>query len=84
MRERRGVVETTLCVCKGIVYKEFLSQEGLSEGLLALAITKCPRITLIAGDWALRKAAKEENVSVTCTIGILDLLYGGVYNWKNW
>lgn len=79
MRERRGVVEIALCVCKGAVHNEFLSQEGLSEGLLALAIAKCSRITLITGDWALRKVAKEENVSVIGTIGILDQLYDGTY-----
>lgn len=79
MRKRRRVVETTLCVCKGAVHNEFLSKEGLSEGLLTLAIAKCSRITLITGGWALRKATKEENVSVIGTIGILDLLYGGAY-----
>lgn len=77
--KRRRVVETTLCVCKGAVHNEFLSQEVLSEGLLALAIAKSPRITLIVGDWAFRKAAKEENVSVMGTIGILNQLYDGAY-----
>lgn len=34
---------------------------------------------MLTGDWALRKAAKRENVSVMGTIGILDQLYGGAY-----
>lgn len=46
---------------------------------VALAIAKCRRIILLTGDWALRKAAKEEDVSVMGTIGILDQLYDGAY-----
>lgn len=34
---------------------------------------------MLTGDWALRKAAKEENVAVMGTIGILDQLYDGAY-----
>lgn len=64
------------------VHDELLSPEGLSERLLALAIAKCRRIILLTGDWALRKAAKEEGVSVMGTIGILDRLYDGAYIWK--
>ena len=42
---------------------------------IALAIAKCRKITLLTGDRALRKAAKQENVPVTGTLGILDQLW---------
>ena len=42
---------------------------------LALAIAKVRKITLLTGDGALRRAAKNENVSLLGTIGILDLLF---------
>lgn len=41
----------------------------------ALAIAKCRGITLLTGDNALRKAAREEGVRVIGTIGLLDRLY---------
>ena len=43
---------------------------------IALAIAKCRNITLLTGDGALRKAAKQEGVSVTGTLGLLDQLWG--------
>ena len=42
---------------------------------IALAIAKTRRITLLTGDGALRKAAKNENVQVMGTLGILDQLW---------
>lgn len=46
---------------------------------VALAIAKVRGITLMTGDGALRKAAKQENVPVIGTIGILDQLHNGNY-----
>lgn len=42
---------------------------------IALAIAKTRRIILLTGDGALRKAAKNENVQVMGTLGILDQLW---------
>ena len=42
---------------------------------IALAIAKIRQITLLTGDGALRKAAKQENVPVMGTLGILDQLW---------
>ena len=42
---------------------------------IALAIAKCRCITLLTGDGALRKAAKQENVMVIGTLGLLDQLW---------
>ena len=41
---------------------------------IALAIAKTRQITLLTGDGALRKAAKQENVPILGTLGILDQL----------
>ena len=43
---------------------------------IALAIAKCRNITLLTGDGALRKAAKQEGVPITGTLGLLDQLWG--------
>ena len=42
---------------------------------IALAIAKERNITLLTGDGALRKAAKQENVPIMGTLGILDQLW---------
>ena len=42
---------------------------------IALAIAKCRQIMLLTGDNALRKAARDENVQVIGTLGILDRLW---------
>lgn len=34
---------------------------------------------MLTGEWALRKAAKEENVSVMGTIGILDIIESMIF-----
>ena len=46
---------------------------------IALAIAKTRQITLLTGDGALRKAAKQENVPVLGTLGILDQLWDHQY-----
>ena len=50
-----------------------------TQDRIALAIAKIRNITLLTGDKALRIAAKEENVEVLGTIGILDELIKGNY-----
>ena len=42
---------------------------------IALAIAKARNITLLTGDGALRKAAKQESVKVIGTLGVLDRLW---------
>ncbi len=44
---------------------------------LALAIAKTRKITLLTGDGALRRAARNEGVLLLGTLGILDLLFQG-------
>lgn len=46
---------------------------------IALAIAKVRGIILMSGDGPLRKAAKQENVKVIGTIGVLDKLYDEKY-----
>lgn len=58
----------------GRVYRKLSAQDRI-----ALSIAKCRDIYLLTGDGALRKAAKQEGVSVMGTLGILDRLFEGEY-----
>lgn len=78
---RRGLVSVELTI------EEFTLAEELGLRYLqlsiydriALAIAKMRNIILLTGDGALRKAAKNENVGILGTIGVLDQLLGGKY-----
>lgn len=58
----------------GSVYPKLTSQDRI-----AMAIAKVRGIALLTGDRGLRKAAKQEGVTVLGTIGILDQLFSGEY-----
>lgn len=72
-----GLVETELTEEEFFLADKYMERfRRLSTfDCVALAIAKYRNIVLLTGDMPLRKAAKEESVTVMGTIGILDQLY---------